>query len=66
MPMRRKRQICIIPQIWKMSNKGRGGKRVSVPYLKFWHICFGEFRFLTVFLASRYPCVCLCDIFFFN
>jgi hypothetical protein len=24
MPMRRKSQICIIPHIWKMSNKGRG------------------------------------------
>jgi hypothetical protein len=25
MPMRRKSQICIIPHMWKMSNKGRGG-----------------------------------------
>jgi hypothetical protein len=38
MPMRRKSQICIIPHIWKKKNK-----RVSVPYLKFWHICFEEF-----------------------
>jgi hypothetical protein len=45
MPMRRKSQICLIPHMWKMSNKGRGGRRVSVPYLKFWHICLEEFGF---------------------
>jgi hypothetical protein len=29
MPMRRKSQICIIPHMWKMSNKGRGGGGVG-------------------------------------
>jgi hypothetical protein len=45
MPMRRKSQICIIPHIWKMSNKGRGDKQVSVPYLKFGTFVLREFGF---------------------
>jgi hypothetical protein len=31
MPMRRKSQICIIPHMWKMSNKGRGVGELASP-----------------------------------
>jgi hypothetical protein len=46
----------LIPHIWKMSNKGRGGKRVSVPYLKFWHMCFrglGVFPYLDLWTHTQ-------------
>jgi hypothetical protein len=61
MPMHRKNQICIIPHIWKMSNKGRGVSELASPIYSFGTFVLEDFGFLTVFLASRYPCVCLCD-----
>jgi hypothetical protein len=45
MPMRRKSQICIIPHIWKMSDKGRGVSEFASPISSFGTFVWGEFDF---------------------